>query len=133
MGSADATSTDLNVDPDRSLPGRPGHLLARQAPADHNRRHPLADRAVVNLARPGPDDVTANHHADGHAHAHEFGVPDWHSASGPLTDGDAICGRHAVRGGDANVLSQRFGATLVVLRVNSSGAGAGRLGHGQGG
>ena len=101
------------MDPDRALPGRPGHLRALQA-SDHTGRQLLDDWAAVNLARPFPDDVTANHHPDSHADAHEFGVPDWHSASGPFTGGDAIRGSHAVRGSDANFLSQRFAATLVV-------------------
>jgi hypothetical protein len=100
------------VDPDRNLPGRPGHLRVCQASVAHTRRQLLDDRAAVNLARPGADDGAANHHADGHAHIHEFGVPDWHTASGPLTDGDAIRGSHSVRGSDANSLNQRFGATL---------------------
>ena len=97
--AADATSANLDLDPDRSLPGRPGHLRACQAAcADRNRRQPLDDGAAVNLDPSRPDDVTANHHADAHAHANAFGVPDRHTTSGPLTDGDAVRGSHAVRG-----------------------------------
>ena len=46
-------------------------------------------------------------------HADEFGVPDWHTTPGPLADGDAVRGSHAVRGSDANSLSHRFGVTLA--------------------
>ena len=117
-GPADATSAtsaNLDLDPDRGLPGHPGHLGARHADADADRRQPLDDGAVLNLTRVGPDDVTANHHADdnGEANANEFGIPDWHTTPGPLTDGDAVRGSHAVRSSDANSLSHRFGVTLA--------------------
>src|SRR5208282_604638 len=83
-----------------------------KASAARNRRQPLADRAAVNLVPAGPDDGTANHHADRHTHAHAFGVPDRHTTSGPLADDDAARRSDVVRGSDANSLSHRFGATL---------------------
>ena len=88
-----------------------------------NRRHPLDDGAALDLVRAGPGDVTGDHHAD--AHADEFGVPDWHITSGPLTDGDAVRGSHAVRGSDANSLSHRFGAALAGPPTLSCGAPVG--------
>ena len=73
-----ATGADLDLDPDRGLPGHPGHLRARQACAGRDRRQPLDDGAALNLVRADPDDVTANHvgNANPEAHANEFGVPD---------------------------------------------------------
>ena len=96
------------MDPDRGLPGHPGHLRTRQARADGNRQQPLDDRAALNLNRAGPDDVDANHQVDANpeGQVNEFGVPDWHTTPGRLADG------YAVRGGDAVSLSYRV-ATLA--------------------
>ena len=62
-----------------------------------------------SLTRAGPDDGTANYHADGNPEGQpdEFGVPDRHTTRGPLADGYAVCGS------DANCLSRRFGVTLA--------------------
>src|SRR5271169_4178386 len=106
-----ATGANLDLDPDRGLPDRPGHLRARQACADRvrKRRQLLDDGAALNLDRPDPVCATANHVGDANAEAHgnAFGVPDGYTGPGPLTDGDAL------RDSDAHSLSRQFAAALA--------------------
>lgn len=95
------------MDTDRNLPGRPGRLRALQFRTARNRRQLLDDGAAVNLDRAGPDHGTAHRHAD----ADKFGVLG-HTTPDPLTDGDAVRDRDALRGSDVNSLSHRFAGTL---------------------
>lgn len=99
-GAAGTAGADLDLDPDRGLPGR---LVFRRTYDDHN-QHP--DGKALDYAHADTDHTTANDHANAEGHADEFGVPDRHATPDWRTDGvavrdsgaDSVCRRLTVEG-----------------------------------
>ena len=113
----DAAGADLDLDPDRRLPGHPGDLPAGQAATGRNHRCYPGDDTILSLARAGH--VTASGHpeanradqADDHTEtnrrgqATEFGVP---CRDAP----DPCSGEIVLLRGHASSLSHRHGIPL---------------------